>query len=95
VRVDQNLTAKRPRAVVSRFELAASRMADAWLRSGRITVTPHDLALAREFLQTTGWSVLDGRDGLLRLEARRSRRVLEVTPEGAVMLAMRRLARRR
>ena len=93
--MDRNVTEKPPRAVVNRFELAAARMADAWVRAGRVTVTSDDLAIAREFLQAMGWKVTDGRGGLLRVVARRSRRVLELTPEGAVLLAMRRLAGRR
>jgi len=93
--VDQNVTEKPPRTVVSRFELAAARMADAWVRDGRVTVTRDDLHLASEFLRATGWKVFERDDGLLRLVERRSRRVLELTPEGAVVLAMRRLVRRR
>lgn len=93
--MDRNVTEKPPRAVVNRFELAAARMADAWVRAGRVTVTSDDLAIAREFLQAMGWKVTDGRGGLLRVVARRSRRVLQLTPEGAVLLAMRRLAGRR
>jgi hypothetical protein len=42
-----------------------------------------------------GWNVTEGREGLLHVVARRSRRVLELTPEGAVLLALRRLAVRR
>jgi hypothetical protein len=93
--VDRNVTEKPPRAVVNRFELAAARMADAWMRAGRVTVTSDDLHIAREFLQATGWRVSESRSGLLRVVARRSRQVLELTPEGAVLLAMRRLAVRR
>ncbi len=93
--MDRNVTEKPPRNVANRFELAAARMADAWVRAGRVTVTTDDLDLAREFLQATGWKVSDTRTGLLRLVARRSRQVLELTPEGAVLLAMRRLAGRR
>jgi hypothetical protein len=93
--VDRNVIEKPPRTVVNRFELAAARMADAWLRAGRVTVTREDLDVAREFLQATGWKVTDGRPGLLRVVARRSRRVLELTPEGTIVLAMRRLAGRR
>ena len=93
--MDRNVTEKPPRAVVNRFELAAARMADAWVRAGRVTVTSDDLAIAREFLQAMGWKVTDGRGGLPRVVARRSRRVLQLTPEGAVLLAMRRLAGRR
>ena len=93
--MDRNVTEKPPRAVVNRFELAAARMADAWVRAGRVTVTSDDLAIAREFLQAMGWKVTDGRGGLLRVVARRSRQVLQLTPEGAVLLAMRRLAGRR
>jgi hypothetical protein len=93
--VDRNVTEKPPRAVVNRFELAAARMADAWVRAGRVTVTSDDLDIAREFLQAMGWTVTEGREGLLHVVARRSRRVLELTPEGAVLLALRRLAVRR
>ena len=93
--MDRNVTEKPPRAVVNRFELAAARMADAWVRAGRVTVTSDDVDLACDFLQATGWKVSDGRAGRLRVVARRSRQVLQLTPEGAVLLAMRRLAGRR
>jgi hypothetical protein len=41
--VDQNVTRKKPRKIISRFELAASRMAEAWLEAGEVTVSADDL----------------------------------------------------
>jgi hypothetical protein len=42
----QDLLKNRPRPVATRFEVAAVRMADAWLQAGRVDVTPDDLAIA-------------------------------------------------
>ena len=89
--MDQNVTEKPPRAVANRFELAAGRMADAWLHAGRMTVTRADLLLACEFLRASGWRVARLDDGLIRVH-RRGGSARSVTPEHLVLLAMRRLA---
>jgi hypothetical protein len=90
--VDQNVTNKPPRTVASRFELAAPRMADAWLRAGRVTVSRTDLSLACDFLREAGWRVARADGGLIRLH-RKHGRARAVTPEAVVLLALRRLVR--
>ncbi len=92
--MDQNVTDNPPKRVDSRFELAASRMADAWVRAGRITISRDDLRTARDFFERGGWIVEETGDGLLRVSRRRGRRIRELTPEALVLDAFRRLARR-
>jgi hypothetical protein len=92
--VDTNVTEKPPKKVVSRFELAASRMADAWLRAGRVTVSREDLRIARDFLEQAGWVVRDLGCGLVELAAKRGGPSREMSFEALVLLAMRRLAGR-
>lgn len=87
----QDLLKNRPRAVVTRFEVAAVRMADAWLEAGRIHVSPDDFALAREFLEGTGSTVRATSGALLRLRHRDGRAEM-LTREALVLLAFRRLA---
>jgi hypothetical protein len=94
LRVDQNVIGNPPRKVGSRFELVASRMADAWLRAGAVTVTPEDLRIAGEFLEQTGWSVRDVGGGLVRLIRIPGARGHEMTREAVVLIALRRLAGR-
>jgi len=89
--VDQNVTEKPPRKVVSRFELAASRMADAWLRAGRVTVSREDLLIARDFLEQAGWVIRDLGSGLVELAYKRGP-AQAMSFEALVLLAMRRLA---
>ena len=78
--MDHDVTRKTPRKVASRFELAASRMAEAWLEAGTVTVSADDLRVAREFLTQTGWTVREARGGLLRLARKRGGPVREMTP---------------
>ena len=52
-----------PRKFQTRFELAAARIADAWLDSRRISTTTADYRMAREFLEEFGW-VVEPRPGL-------------------------------
>lgn len=92
--MDQDVTRKKPRKVVSRFELAASRMAEAWLEAGAVTVSADDLHVAREFLTQTGWTVREARGGLLRLTRKRGGPVREMTREAVVLFALRGLAER-
>lgn len=89
----QDLLKNRPRPVATRFEVAAVRMADAWLQAGRVDVTPDDLALAREFLEGTGSTVRITSGALLRLR-HRDGRAETLTREEMVVLAFRRLALR-
>ena len=90
--MDTNVTEKPPKKVVSRFELAASRMADAWLRTGRVTVSREDLQIARDFLEQTGCVIRDVGCGLVELASKRGGPSQEMTFEALVLLAMRRLA---
>lgn len=91
--MEQNVVEQRPRTVGSVFELAASRMAEAWLSAGRVEVSAGDLRLAREFLEQTGCQV-DETPGVLVRVRHRDGRVQEMTREATVMLALRRLASR-
>ena len=92
--MDQDVTKKKPRQVVSRFELAASRMAGAWLKAGMITVSADDLRVAREFLTQTGWTVREVSGGLVQLARRRGGPVHRMTREAVVLFALRDLAAR-
>jgi hypothetical protein len=92
--VDQNVTRKKPRKVLSRFELAASRMAEAWLEAGAVIVSPDDLRVAREFLTHTGWTVREVSGGLLQLARKRGGPVHRMTREKVVLFALRDLASR-
>jgi hypothetical protein len=88
--VEDDLVAERPVHVTSRFELAAARIADAWLRAGRMTVSRDDFLIARQFLLRDGWKV----EELAGVRVRLVRRDIaeETTREGAVIVALRRLA---
>jgi hypothetical protein len=55
--VDEDVTKNPPRAIRARFELVASRIADAWISSGEMKVSTSDLRLAQEFLEQTGYTV--------------------------------------
>jgi hypothetical protein len=90
--VDTNVTDRPPKKVVSRFELAASRMADAWLRAGRVTVSREDLRIARDFLEQAGWVVREVGCGLVELAGKRGGPSQEMSFEALVLVAMRRLA---
>lgn len=92
--MDQNVTDKPPRQVGSRFELAARRMAEGWARAGRVDVSRDDLRLAQEFFERAGWVVDTAEAGRVRLSRPRGRRIVEMTPEGLVLDAFRRLATR-
>ena len=84
-----DLVATRPLPVTSRFQLAAPRLADAWLRAGRIRVSPEEFRIAREFLERDGWTVeeLPG----VRVRLRHPGFSGETTREEAVVVALRRL----
>lgn len=90
--MEQDVVEQRPRDVTSRFELAASRMADAWLEAGRMEVSAADLRIAREFLEQAGWKVEERTGGTVRLS--QQGRTQDLSREEAVMLALRRLAGR-
>ena len=79
-----------PPEVSSRFALAAARMADAWLRAGRVRVSAHDFRIVRNFLECDGWTVEELPGVRVRL---RCAGVLsaEMTREAAALVALRRL----
>src|SRR5207253_7338647 len=79
-----------PPEVRSRFALAAARLADAWLRAGRVRVSAHDFRIVRDFLECDGWTVEELPGVCVRL---RCAGVLsaEMTREAAALIALRRL----
>jgi hypothetical protein len=79
--------------VESRFELAAMRLAERWLASGRVTVSSDDLKIARDFLEQVGCNVRELPGVLVRFEDERGH-VVEVSRETALLLAFRRLVAR-
>src|SRR5213593_980921 len=93
LRVEHDLTRQPPHAVHTRFELAVQRMIDAWITAGRLEVSPADLKLAREFLEQAGLKVEDAPDARVRIVDRQGE-VREMSREGAVMAALRRLTRK-
>jgi hypothetical protein len=88
--LDQDVIDNPPRRIRARFELIASRIADAWISSGKLEVSVSDLRLAQEFLEQTGYQVQEVPGLLIRLT--RDGQSEEVTREKAILLAMRRLA---
>ncbi len=82
-----------PRPVECRFELAAVRIADAWLAAGRIKASADDLQIARGFLEQVGCNVRELPGVLVRLEDEDGR-VEEMSREAAVLEAFRRLVAR-
>src|SRR2546428_10373419 len=79
-----------PPEVRSRFALAAARLADAWLRAGRVRVSANEFRIVRDFLERDGWTVeeLPGVCVRLRSDASLS---AEMTREAAALVALRRL----
>jgi hypothetical protein len=82
-----------PRPVESRFELAAVRIADAWLAAGRIKASADDLQIARDFLEQVGCNVRELPGVLVQLEDEEGR-VEEMSREAAILEAFRRLVAR-
>ena len=82
-----------PRPVESRFELAAVRIADAWLAAGRVKASADDLQIARDFLEQVGCNVRELPGVLVQLEDEHGR-VEEMSREAAVIEAFRRLVAR-
>jgi hypothetical protein len=83
-----------PRPVQSRFELAAVRIADAWLAAGHAKASADDLQMARDFLEQVGCNVRELPGVLVQLEDEDGR-VEEMSREAAIMVAFRRLVARR
>jgi hypothetical protein len=82
-----------PRPVQSRFELAAGRLADAWLATGRVTASADDLKIARDYLERVGCNVRELPGVLIQLEDEDGR-VEEMSREAAILVAFRRLVAR-
>ena len=82
-----------PRPVESRFELAAVRIADAWLAAGRVKASADDLQIARDFLEQVGCNVRELPGVLVQLEDEHGR-VEEMSREAAIIEAFRRLVAR-
>jgi hypothetical protein len=82
-----------PRPVESRFELAAVRIADAWLAAGRVKASADDLQIARDFLEQVGCNVRELPGVLVQLEDEQGR-VEEMSREAAILEAFRRLVAR-
>jgi hypothetical protein len=90
---DHDVTSERARPVRARFELAIRRMMDAWLDAGRLQVSSGDVRLAREYLEMLGCRIEETADARLRV-VNPEGRSQEMTREGAVVAALRRLAER-
>jgi hypothetical protein len=82
-----------PRPVRSRFELAAVRIADAWLAAGHAKASADDLKMARDFLEQVGCNVRELPGVLVQLEDEDGR-VVEMSREAAIVVAFRRLVAR-
>jgi hypothetical protein len=80
----------RLRPVATRFEVAAPRLADAWLRAGRIEVSRADLDPALEYLARLGVQVRSPEAILLSVE-HPDGRLEELTREQVMLLAFRQL----
>ena len=91
--MEHDLTQQQPHLVCTRFELGIQRMIDAWIAAGRLEVSSADLQLAREFLVQAGWKVEDAPGLRIRIVDREGQ-VAEMSREGAVMAALRRLTRK-
>lgn len=82
-----------PRPVQNRFELAAVRIADAWLAARRAQASADDLQIARDFLEQVGCNVRELPGVLVQLEDEDGR-VHELSREAAILAALRRLVAR-
>ena len=76
--------------VSTRFEVVAPRLADAWLRAGRIEVSRADLDPALEFLASLGVRVRKTAAGPLSVE-HPDGRLEQLSREHVMLLAFRRL----
>src|SRR5262245_61488871 len=86
-----DVTSELPRPVGSRFELAARRLMESWLATGRLRVARDDFQLATDFLVRSGLKVQGLTGGDARIVSEQGRSSV-VTREGAVVLALRRMA---
>jgi hypothetical protein len=92
--VEHDVMTEQARPVRARFELAACRMAEAWLAAGRVRVSASDMKLAREFLEQAGWRVEDTPGCRVRVVTHEGH-AEEMTREAAVLAALRRLAEKK
>ena len=80
-----------PRPMRTRFELAALRLTEEWLRCGIVRASADDLELAGEFLERSGFRV----EAVPGLRVRLTYPVgdaIEMSRESVVVAALRRLA---
>lgn len=84
----QDVLENPPRPLRTGFEIAAMRIADAWLESRRIATTTADYRMAREFLEQTGWEV-EQRPGLTVRVLRGSTCSDDIPREEMVAIALR------
>ncbi len=90
---DVDVLRETPQPVTTRFEVAATRLADAWLTAGRVEASSTDLQMVREFFERGGCRVRDLPGALVRLE-HDDGHTQELTREATILLAFRRLAAR-
>lgn len=84
----QDVLENPPRKLESSFELAAARIADAWLDTRHISTTTADYRMAREFLEASGW-VVEPRPGLTVRVLRGHTFSEEISREEMVAIALR------
>jgi len=87
----QNVRNLTTHPVRTRFELAAPRLADAWLRSGRVDLSEQDMGIVGEFLEGQGWRLEGWRGARIRIRGRTGRPRL-MSREAVAVLALRQLA---
>ena len=88
----QDVLENPPRKLQTRFEVAAARIADAWLESRHISTTTADYRMAREFLEESGW-VVEPRPGLTVRILRGHTLAEDIPREEMVAIALRLLLR--
>lgn len=87
----QNVRNLTTHPVRTRFELAAPRWAEAWLQTGRVSLSEQDMGIVGEFLERQGWR-LEGHSGArIRIRGRSGRPRL-MSREAVAVLALRQLA---
>jgi len=86
----QNVRNLTTHPVRTRFELAAPRWAEAWLQSGRVSLSEQDMGIVGEFLERQGWT-LEGSGTRIRIRGRSGRPRL-MSREAVAVLALRQLA---
>jgi hypothetical protein len=87
----QNVRNLTTHAVRTRFELAAPRWAEAWLQTGRVSLSVEDMGIVGEFLEGQGWTLEGHRGARIRIRGRSGRPRL-MSREAVAVLALRQLA---